>query len=249
MAAMGAAPRWAFLSLALPAADEAWIAAFARGFFECAENFGVDLAGGDTTRGPMNFSVTIIGEVPAAQALLRSGARPGDDIWLSGTPGRAALGLKHLQGKLSLASPASCLAALTRPQPRVALGLQLRALASAAIDVSDGVLGDLSHILERSGVGAVVEDARLPLADLARFTDDTQCARECLLAGGDDYELLFCAAPDRRDAIAALSTPALPLHRIGHITDEPGLRFLNHDGTALPLTRLGFDHFPNSSAS
>jgi thiamine-monophosphate kinase len=126
MAAMGALPRWAFLSLALPTADEAWIAAFARGFFECAETFDVDLAGGDTTRGPMNFSVTLLGEVPAGQALLRSGARPGDDIWLSGTPGRAALGLRHLQGKLQLVGPEPCLAALTRPQPRVALGLQLR---------------------------------------------------------------------------------------------------------------------------
>ncbi|MEY3201783.1 MAG: thiamine-phosphate kinase [Pseudomonadota bacterium] len=247
MAAMGAVPRWAFLSLALPAVDEAWIAAFAGGFFECAQTFDVDLAGGDTTRGPMNFSVTIMGEVPAGGGLLRSGAKPGDDIWISGTPGRAALGLRHLQGKLALAAPDVCLAALTRPQPRVALGLQLRGLARAAIDVSDGLLGDLAHILERSAVGAVVEDACLPLADLSRFTDDITAASECLLAGGDDYELLFCAPSQLREQIIALSSPALPLHRIGRITGEPGLHLLDPNGTPQPLARLGFDHFANST--
>jgi thiamine-monophosphate kinase len=249
MAAMGAAPRWALLSMALPAADESWLAAFSAGFFECCEAFGVDLAGGDTTRGPLNLAVTILGEVPPGAALLRSGARAGDDIWISGTPGRAALGLMHLQGKLQLTDPAPCLAALTRPQPRVALGLKLRGLASAALDVSDGVLGDLAHILERSGVGAVVEEACLPLADLARFTADAAAARQCLLSGGDDYELLFCAPANRREMIAALATPALPLFRIGHISAEPGLHLLDIQGRRLPLERTGFDHFANTTAS
>src|SRR6185369_3670167 len=133
LAAMGAEPRWAVLSLALPAADEAWIAALARGFFACAEAYGVDLAGGDTTRGPLNLCPTVFGVVPAGQAILRSGARAGDDLWISGQPGRAALGLAHLRGETILtgAQLEDCLLALHRPQPRVQLGLALRGLASA----------------------------------------------------------------------------------------------------------------------
>jgi thiamine-monophosphate kinase len=159
LAAMGATPRWATLGAVLPAPTVSWVDAFARGFFACAETFGVDLIGGDTTRGPRCFSVTIFGEAPAGQALRRSGARAGDAIWVSGMPGRAARGLAHLQGRLALsgAERADCLAALHRPQPRVALGLALRGIASAAIDVSDGLLADLGHILAQSGVAAVVD--------------------------------------------------------------------------------------------
>ncbi len=161
MAAMGAQPRWALLALALPAATESWIEKFARGFFACADEFGIDIIGGDTTKGPRNFCVTIFGEVPPGQALLRSGARPGDEVWVSGRPGRAALGLAHLQGRTVLAEPqlSDCLAALNRPQPRVALGLALRGLATAAIDVSDGLLADLGHILDASGVAAQLQFA------------------------------------------------------------------------------------------
>ena len=251
MAAMGARPRWALLSLALPAADEQWIAAFSAGLFDCCEAFDVDLVGGDTTRGPLNLSITIFGEVPVGQALLRSGAQPGDDIWISGTPGRAALGLAHLQGRMQLRDATDCLAALTRPQPRVALGLALRGLATAALDVSDGLLGDLTHILECAEVGAVIEDTLLPLGDLARYTDHTSLARECLLAGGDDYELLFCAAPTQRERLGALAaTLDLPLHRIGHITADEAqtLNLVDANGTPLPLVRRGFDHFKNSTS-
>jgi thiamine-monophosphate kinase len=183
---MGARPRWATLALALPEADEAWIAAFARGFFACAGEFGIDLIGGDTTRGPRNFCVSIFGEVAAGTALRRSGAQAGDEIWVSGRPGRAALGLAHLQGRMPLddARRADCIAALQRPQPRVALGLALSGLATAAIDVSDGLLGDLGHILEQSGRAARLQIAVLPAPTLER---------QAWLAGGDDYELVFTA--------------------------------------------------------
>ncbi|MCX6917538.1 MAG: thiamine-phosphate kinase, partial [Verrucomicrobia bacterium] len=195
IAAMGARPRWALLAAALPTADEAWIAAYASGFFACASAFGVDLIGGDTTRGPMSFCVTIFGEVSPGRALLRSGAAPGDEIWVSGAPGRAALGLAHLQGRCALDEPTlgECLAALHRPQPRLALGLALQGLASAAIDVSDGLLADLGHILERSGVAATVHADRLPDAVARACPNDPGLARHCLLAGGDDYELVFTA--------------------------------------------------------
>ncbi len=170
LAAMGAEPRWAFLALALPAADDAWISAFARGLFACADAYGVDLAGGDTTRGPLNLSVTIIGEVPAGKAITRAGARAGDELWISGQPGLASLGLAALRGEVALdaAGHARCVDALQRPLPRVELGLQLRSLATAMLDVSDGLLGDLAHILERSGVGAIVEASRLLLWRAAR---------------------------------------------------------------------------------
>ncbi|MDO8931636.1 MAG: thiamine-phosphate kinase [Rhodocyclaceae bacterium] len=247
MAAMGAAPRWALLAAALPAATESWIAAFARGFFACADEFGVDLIGGDTTKGPRKFSVTIFGEVPAGQSLLRSGAQPGDEIWVSGTPGLAALGLAHLQGRCILPEPArtACLAALHRPQPRVVLGLALRGLATGAIDVSDGLLADLGHILEESRVAAVVHDDRLPAAALATGADPA-LARDCLLAGGDDYELVFTAPAARHAEIAALATPLrLALTCIGSIaTGAPGtLELLDGAGRALPVAHRGYDHF------
>lgn len=247
MAAMGAQPRWALLAAALPDTNEAWIAAFAHGFFACAQEFGIDVIGGDTTRGPMNFCVTIFGEVPPGQALLRSGARPGDEIWVSGAPGRAALGLAHLQGRCLLREPAlsDCLAALTRPQPRVALGLALRGLATAAIDVSDGLLADLGHILERSRVFATLEFDRFP--DTARkFCPDKALSQDCLLAGGDDYELLFVAPAGCHARVAALAEPLrLALTCIGHIAEgAPGeLALLDAERNAISIQRSGFDHF------
>ncbi|MBT0963156.1 thiamine-phosphate kinase [Denitromonas iodatirespirans] len=247
IAAMGAAPRWALLALALPEADEAWLAAFADGFYACAEAFDVDLAGGDTTRGPRNLSITICGEVPTGTAIRRDGARAGDDLWVSGQPGRAALALWHLRDHLPLAAPHrdACLAALHRPQPRTDLGPALRGIASAMLDVSDGLLGDLGHILDASGVGAEIDAARLPEALLVDACADAARARLACLSGGDDYELLFTAPAERRADIDALSQRlALPLHRIGHITPPTqGLRLREADGTAVPLTRNGFDHF------
>jgi thiamine-monophosphate kinase len=246
LAAMGATPRWALLAAALPAATESWIAAFAKGFFECAQAFDVDIVGGDTTRGPRNFCVTIFGEVPPGQALLRSGARAGDEIWVSGRPGLAALGLAHLQGRCALAEPAltACLSALHRPQPRVALGLALRGIASAAIDVSDGLLADLGHILEESKAAATVHVERLPGDALSAGVDEA-LARDCLLSGGDDYELVFTAPPSRHADIEALATTLpLALTCIGSI--EAGaagtLRLLDQGQLVTPSQR-GFDHF------
>lgn len=248
LAAMGAQPRWAVLAASLPQADETWLAAFARGFFALAESFEVDVIGGDTTRGPLTLCPTVFGEVPQGQALTRSGARPGDDIWLSGAPGRAALALAHLQGRARLvaASLEEFAAALERPQPRVALGLALRGLAHAAIDVSDGLLADLGHILERSGLAADLELDRLPLTALEAACADEQLALQCLVAGGDDYELVFTALPSRRQEIADLSARlGLALIRIG--TTRAGrpeeLAIRDGSGAPLPFGRRGYDHF------
>ena len=246
IAAMGARPRWAVVAVALPDASEAaepWIAAFARGLFACADDFAIDIVGGDTTRGPLNLCPTIFGEVPLGQALLRSGAQPGDEIWVSGKPGRAALGLAHLQGRCILSEPvlADCLAALTRPQPRVALGMALRGLASAAIDVSDGLLADLGHILERSKVAATVHLDLLPALPTC---SDAALARDCQLGGGDDYELLFTAAATRREEIEALAKSLpLALTSIGRIAPGEGLTLLDAEGRPLSQARRGFDHF------
>lgn len=247
LAAMGAQPRWALVAAALPEADEPWIAAFAHGFFAAADAFDVDVIGGDTTRGPLNITPTVFGEVPQGQALTRAGARAGDDLWVSGTPGMAALGLNHRQGKVSLrdTAMAPCLAALGRPQPRVELGLALRGLASAAIDVSDGLLADIGHILERSTLAAEIEFARLPRAALAACAD-AALAQLCLLAGGDDYELAFSAPPARRKDIEALSARlGLPLTRIGSLrTGTAGeIALLDAEGRPMSSGRRGYDHF------
>jgi thiamine-monophosphate kinase len=239
MAAMGAQPRWALLAAALPAATESWIEKFAQGFFACADAFGIDVIGGDTTKGPRNFCVTIFGEVPTGSALLRSGARSGDEIWFSGMPGRAALGLAHLQERLVLTEPALsiCLAALHRPQPRMALGLALRGLATAVIDVSDGLLADLGHILEASGVAARVHPAVLPAPTIESG---------CFLSGGDDYELVFTAPAARHAEIDALAGKlGLPLTCLGKIeTGRPGqLTVFDDAGRPVEIIQRGFDHF------
>jgi thiamine-monophosphate kinase len=239
IAAMGAVPRWALLAAALPAATESWISRFAMGFFACADAFDIDIVGGDTTKGPRNFCVTIFGEVPAGTALRRSGAKAGDDIWVSGRPGRAALGLAHLQGRLVLEEPAlgECLAALHRPQPRVALGLALRGVATATIDVSDGVLADLGHILDESKVGATLCIPDLP---------EVGIERDGYLAGGDDYELVFTAPVSGRSRIESIGRDlSLPLTRIG-ICERTGLSRLTltaADGSPIAYDRCGFDHF------
>jgi thiamine-monophosphate kinase len=247
LAAMGAQPRWALLAGSLPAADEAWIAAFADGLFACARRYGVDLIGGDTTRGPLNLCITALGEVPAGQALRRCGARLGDELWVSGQPGLAALGLAHLQNKTRLpdALAGRCLAALHEPLPRVELGqaLRSRAVAHAAIDVSDGLLADLCHLLDRSGVAAEVFFAQLP--PLPTGADPT-LARHCQLAGGDDYELVFAAPSKQHQSLADLATQLdLPLWPIGRVVDGAAgtLRLLDENGQPLPITHKGFDHF------
>ena len=231
MAAMGATPRWATLGLALERADDAWLAAFAEGLYALAGRFGVDLIGGDTTRGPLAVCVTILGEVPAGKALRRDGARVGDDIWVSGELGGAAYGLRGTNDAMAAMR-------LHAPEPRVALGERLRGVATAAIDVSDGFAQDLGHILERSGVGASVEYARLPKHAIA----DAQTERRCVLAGGDDYELLFTAPAGRRAAVEKLGG-TVAVTRVGVICEaSEGLAVLDAHGAPMPLAR-GFDHF------
>jgi len=241
MAAMGAAPRWATLALALPAVDEAWLEEFTKGFFALAARFGVELIGGDTTRtaapGSIVICVTILGEVPTGLALFRAGARPGDDVWVSGELGGAAL---------ALAQPGSAAAArrLDEPEPRVELGERLRGLASAAIDVSDGFAQDLGHILERSGAGAVVEYELLPRsADVKEIQDEKLQAR-LVLCGGDDYELVFTAPQANRAELAALASDLkLALSRVGSVqSGEARLQVLDVRGRPMPVGR-GFDHF------
>ncbi len=246
MAAMGAEPRWALLAISLPAADEAWIAALARGFFACAEAYGVDLIGGDTTRGPLNLAPTVFGEAPTGKSIRRSGARPGDEIWVSGSPGLAALGLAHRQGRCVLIDPTPCLQALERPQPRVALGLALRGIATAAIDVSDGLFADLGHILEESARGAEIDDGALPWSSVRAACSDEALSRACLTGGGDDYELVFTAPPAQHAAIVALAaTLKLPLTPIGRIIASPAGQLLlkDSDDHEIPVGKRGFDHF------
>lgn len=246
LAAMGARPRWATLSLALPEADEGWLEAFSLGFFNLADRFEVEVVGGDTTRGPLNVCVTILGEVAAGQALRRDGAREGDEVWVSGRLGAAALGLRHLLGEIGLSpdEAGACQARLHAPEPRVVLGRALVDVARSAIDISDGFLADLGHILERSGVGAEVELARLPAhaAVAARLEDPL--ARQCLLAGGDDYELCFTAAPERAQAVLAAGVEAgVDVTRVGRISKTRGLRILGSDGQIMKLEMRGYDHF------
>ncbi len=243
LAAMGATPRWATLALSLPSVDEAWLEKFSRGFFALAEQHGVELIGGDTTRGPLNLSVTIMGEVPRGAGLRRDGAKAGDDIWVSGALGEAALALAHMQGRLALPSEvfAACAQRLHQPQPRVALGLALRGVAHSAIDVSDGLLADLGHILEQSRVGAEVDYAAIPCGVL---NPGEFIAQRCVLAGGDDYELCFTAPLAHREKIAAISaTLAVPLTRIGSIIAGHGCAVRAADGRAMKIKEQGYDHF------
>src|SRR5512139_121564 len=226
LAAMGATPRWATLSFALPAADDAWLTAFARGFFRMADQHGIELIGGDTTRGALTLSITVMGEVPPGQALRRDGAQAGDDVWVSGVLGSAAMALAYRQGRLFMEQidAAKVLPALYLPTPRVQLGIALRGIATSAIDISDGLLGDLGHILERSHVGATLEFAALPIPQAAQAYLHESVARDCVLAGGDDYELCFTAPAERRDAVlAATASVGVAATRIGRIGRAPGL--------------------------
>jgi thiamine-monophosphate kinase len=246
LAAMGAKPRWALLALALPRADEPWLAAFARGFLAEAQAHDVDWVGGDTTAGPLNLSVTILGEVAPALALRRSGARVDDAIWVSGTLGDAALGLAALQGRYPLDSVARahCIGRLERPTPRVALGGRLGGLAHAAIDLSDGLLADLGHLLEASGLGAELQFAALPRSPaLAGLPNDDQVS-DALLAGGDDYELCFTARAADRAAVEAVGRDTgTPLRCIGQVSADRGIRVFAADGSLLSPRRSGYDHF------
>jgi thiamine-monophosphate kinase len=244
---MGARPRWAVLTIALPEADEKWLSGFAGGFYGLAGKVGVDLIGGDTTRGPVTtISVTLIGEIPEGRAIRRSGAGPGDEIWVSGQIGSAAVALAHRQGRLQLEhlEAAAVLPALVVPQPRVELGHALHGVATAAIDVSDGLLADLGHVLEASGVGARLEFERLPLAEPVARRKAELLVRECVLAGGDDYELCFTAPADRHTAVLAAGAQAgVRVTPIGEITAQLGLHVLGGEGQLVTTAHRGFDHF------
>ena len=257
LAACGAKPLAFTLALALPVADAAWLEPFARGLFALADEHGCALIGGDTTRGPLNICITVFGEVPVvdgrSQALLRSGARAGDDLYVSGTLGDARLALDAFRGAVNLPARVFALARdrMERPTPRVALGQALRGVATAAVDISDGLLGDLAHVLRASRVGARIDTSiaikLIAINDHPDWTPGTfgtEMMLDYVLAGGDDYELAFTAPPTAREAVqAAAHASATPVTRIGSIEAEPGVRLV--DGAGHPVTGrfASFDHF------
>jgi thiamine-monophosphate kinase len=249
MAAMGATPRWATLSLALPRADARWLRGFTAGFMALARAHDVDLIGGDTTRGPLNICVQIMGEVPAGQALRRDGAHAGDDIWVSGTLGDAALALAALDGRIRIPPRefAQLERRLNRPSPRVALGEALRGLAHGVIDVSDGLIADLGHICAASQVAAMVELARVPASAVMRRHLDHPAATAARLGGGDDYELCFSAPPSARASVERTGARLeLAVTRVGRIIPRRArarVTVLDAAGRPLRLPSLGFDHF------
>ena len=253
LAACGAKPLAFTLALALPRVDEAWLAGFSKGLLALADAHGCELVGGDTTQGPLNICITVFGEVPAGQALLRSGARAGDDIYVSGTLGDARLALEALLGHIHLPDEllAQARLRLERPTPRVALGLALRGIASSAMDVSDGLLGDFGHILKASGVGACIRtDETIKLIAAGAFPSsatgqfDQKLLHQCTLAGGDDYELLFTAPPQHRAAVAAAAAQSqTAVTCIGQVEAAPGLRLLDAQGMPVENRFASFDHF------
>ncbi|WP_028454795.1 thiamine-phosphate kinase [Chitinilyticum litopenaei] len=244
LAAMGAVPRWFTLSLALPQADEAWLAPFSRGLLELAEQHGLSLVGGDTTCGPLTIAIQIAGELPRGSGLLRSAGQAGDDVWVSGELGAAAAAVMHGTGRIRLGDAArlAAFARLDCPTPRVALGQRLRGIAHAALDISDGLAGDLRHICAASGCAAELWLAALPAA--ACLAELPMALRhEALLSGGDDYELCFTAPPARRAVLQALATELrLPLTRVGCLRAGQGVHVL-HDGQDIRWQHGGFDHF------
>lgn len=256
MAAMGATPRWATLSLTLTEAlarNDGWLTAFSSGFFALADQYQVELIGGDTTQGSLNISVQIIGEIEQEKALRRSGAQLEDDIWVSGFLGDAALALRYLQQEvvLTVEEATPCLAALHMPVPRVSLGEALINVAHSAIDISDGLLADLGHILTSTNVAAVIELDCIPCT--SRLKNKLcqgeeiirQLAIDCLLSGGDDYELCFTASKNKRVVIEQLEQQiGVKLSRIGKIVAGEGLIILNNDGNPLIFNKKGYDHFP-----
>jgi thiamine-monophosphate kinase len=247
LAAMGAKPIAFTLALALPEANPDWLAGFSRGLFELADEFDCELIGGDTTKGPLTICITIFGELAPGQALRRDAARAGDDVWISGTLGDARLALAGLRDECALDAATLQLAAprMHMPAPRVALGraLATAGLAHAALDISDGLAGDLAHILAASGVGATLDADALP-AGPALATQERPLRRRFTAAGGDDYELCFTADPRHRDAIIeAAAGCGTAVTRVGVIEVAPGLRFIDADGQPLALSLAGFDHF------
>jgi thiamine-monophosphate kinase len=245
LAAMGAKPLAFTLAFALPDSNRDWLAAFSRGMFALADQHDCELIGGDTTKGPLNICITVFGEVSKVHALRRDAAQVGDDIWVSGTLGDARLALAAYRNELTLDDAAQTFAAdrMHRPTPRVALGIALRGIAHAAIDISDGLSGDLQHILDRSQVGASLNIDALPASPILRQQSQA-LRRSFCLAGGDDYELCFTAAENQRDAVQAAAQQAgVAVTRIGHIDTPPGLRLFDDDKLPVALHVTSFDHF------
>jgi thiamine-monophosphate kinase len=252
LAACGAKPLGFTLALALPRVDEAWLSGFSNGLLALADAHDCALIGGDTTAGPLNICITVFGHVPVGQALLRGGAKPGDDIYVSGLPGQARLALEAFRGNMILHETDLSLLRLRmeRPTPRVSLAMALRGVASSAIDVSDGLLGDFAHVLKTSNLGAEIDiDAIDSIANHAEFIRersrfDSKFLRSMVLAGGDDYELVFTCAPAHRSAVlAAAAASQTRITRIGQTQLAPGLRLRQADGSLLANDFVSFDHF------
>jgi len=249
LAAMGARPVGFTLALALPEANRAWLQGFSQGLFALADAFNIELIGGDTTKGPLNICITVFGEIAPGRALRRSAAQAGDDIWISGTLGDARLALaayrNELAQPLDAASQRAAAVRMHTPVPRVELGVLLaeQGIAHAAIDISDGLIGDLGHILKLSQVGATLDLDALPAGDILA-TRDTALRRAYSAAGGDDYELCFTAPAAARGAVlAAAGSVATPVTRVGAITAGGGLTLVDASGAPLDLQLAGFDHF------
>ena len=245
LAAMGASPAWFTLNLSLPSADSGWLEGFCAGLFGLAGPFGLQLVGVDTTRGPLTVGIQIAGFVPRGQALLRSGARPGDSVYVTGWLGDAALGLMCLRQELRLpeAERDQVIQRLERPVPRVHEGEMLRGLASACIDISDGLVADLGHVLEASGAGASIELAALPLSSVYQAVR-AQVGWNPAVARGDDYELCFTLPAQRQSVLEAQAARfGCGLRRIGVIEAQPGLRLMEPSGSVYRPDRQGFDHF------
>jgi thiamine-monophosphate kinase len=245
LAACGARPVAFTLSLTLPRVDEEFLAGFAAGLYALAEQHDIELIGGDTTAGPLNIGITVMGEVPPGQALRRAGGRPGDELWVSGRLGDARLALEAFRGKVSLRGEAfdDVRRAMERPQPRVALGLALRGIASAAIDLSDGLVGDLGHVMRASGVGATLRLRDLPHGPHVAACSEAQ-RRQCLLGGGDDYELLFSAPASAHAQVRGAGERAnVAVTCVGTLDEALGLRVVDAAGAPVALAERAFDHF------
>ena len=242
IAAMGAKPKWATLSISLPKINHVWLKKFSEGFFKCANQFGIDLVGGDTTKGPLSISITIMGEIKKNQGLLRSGAKINDDIWVTGQLGLASMGLASLQKKLKLAPRlnAKCIKALEMPTPKVSLGYHLSRYTNSCIDISDGLIQDLNHILKASKVGATLLLNDIPCEKFIHTSKQYQF----VLNGGDDYELLFTAPKKNRSYIKKIAKKTnTVVNIIGAITYKKDLKIVNAQGKSLTFDLMGFDHF------
>ncbi len=245
LAAMGATPVAFTLAVSMPQSDEAWIRPFSQGMLALADKHQCELIGGDTTRGPLNICITVFGEIPTGQSLRRDAAMAGDDIWISGTIGDARLALGHMRHELTLTDEAfqRVIPRMQKPTPRVELGTTLRNIAHAALDLSDGLLGDLTHILDASHVGASINTDLLPMSETLAKQDE-RWQLQCTLGGGDDYELCFTAPESHQEAVLDAARKAgVAVTRIGKIETSAGIRLFNATGPLDQGSIRSFDHF------